>query len=203
MNQEGSPFYTVRGAQPRPVPDQQETRWSRRGSLILVAVMFGWMLVVFAAATIAESHDPNVEVPLDVNLGVIVMPADGWYSAAKVWDVGPTGLSLQSSGAYVAFWAEEYSGTNDDLLSEMVDGLERNFDSFRVLPAAATTIAGNLPGITALFSGVAQYGRVEGEIVVVTYNGMCVVMRAEAQEGQLSKVQDDLDYMLDNLVVPR
>ena len=54
------------------------------------------------------SNDPNVEVPVEVNLGVIVTPANGWYSAARVWDAGPDGISLQSSGAYVAFWAEEY-----------------------------------------------------------------------------------------------
>ena len=61
-------------------------------------------------------------------------PADGWYSAADVWDVGPTGLSLQKAGAYVAFWAEEYIGTNDELMAEMVDHLER---AVRVVPRPA------------------------------------------------------------------
>jgi hypothetical protein len=203
VRQEDSPIYRVRGAQPQPVPSNQEARWSRRGSLILIAVMFGWMVLVYALSAVAAPHDPNDEVPTEVNLGVFVTPADGWYSAAEVWDVGGTGLSLQNSGAYVAFWAEEYPGTNDDLLSELLESLDQQYESFRALPAAATTVAGDLPGMVALFSAVASYGRVEGELAVTTYGGTGVYMWAEAREGQLAQVQGDLQFMLDNMVVPR
>lgn len=159
--------------------------------------------MVFVLATATASKDPNVEVPVEVGLGVIVTPANGWYSAAKVWDVGPTGLSLQNAGAYVAFWAEKYIGTNDDLLAEMVTILEGQYESFRVLPATAITVAGDLPGLTAVFTGTAPYGRVEGVLAVTTYKGTMVIMQAEAEQGQLAQVQGDLDFMLSSLVVPR
>jgi hypothetical protein len=203
MNQMGPSMYSNVGAQPRPLPDDDERRSSWRGALILLAVMFGWMILVFALATATASNDPNVEVPIEVNLGVVVTPADGWYSAAKVWDAGPTGISLQSSGAYVAFWAEEYAGANDDLLAEMLASLDGQYESFRALPAAAITVAGDLPGLAVVFTGTAPSGRVEGELAVATYGGTGVVMWAEAQEGQLSQVQSDLDSMLSSLVVPR
>lgn len=169
----------------------------------MLAVMFGWMVLVFALAAATASNDPNMEVPVEVNLGVIVTPANGWYSAAKVWDAGPTGISLQSSGAYVAFWAEEYPGTNDDLLAEMLSTLEGQYESFRALPGRAVTMAGDLPGLTVVFTGTAPYGRVEGELAVTTYGGTMVMMQAEAEEGQLAQVQGDLDFMLGSLVVPR
>lgn len=169
----------------------------------MLAVMFGWMILVFSLASATASNDPNVEVPVEVNLGVIVTPANGWYSAAKVWDVGPTGISLQSSGAYVAFWAEEYTGANDDLLSEVLTILEGQYESFRALPETVVTVAGDLPGLALVFTGTAPYGRVEGELAVATYGGTGVVMQAEAQEGQLAQVQGDLDFMLGSVVVAR
>jgi hypothetical protein len=171
--------------------------------MIVLAVMFGWMILVYILSIAVSPRDPNVEVPIEVNLGVVVTPADGWYSAADVWDTGPTGISLQSSGAYVAFWVEEYPGGNDELLAEILDILRQQYESFRVLPAVATMMAGDLPALSAVYSGVADYGHVEGELVVGTHGGIGVVIEAEAQEGQLARVQGDLDYMLDTLVVPR
>ncbi len=196
-------MYSSLGAEPRPLPDDDERRSSWRGSMILLAVMFGWMILVFLLASATASNDPNVEVPVEVNLGVIVTPADGWYSAAEVWDVGPTGISLQSSGAYVAFWVEEYAGTNDELLAEMLTILEGQYEHLRALPGAAVTVAGDLAGLAVVFSGTASYGRVEGEVVVATHGALGVTMWAEAPEGQLSQVQNDLDSMLSGLVVPR
>jgi hypothetical protein len=167
----------------------------------VLAVMFGWMILLFSLSVATASRDPNVEVPTEVNLGVMVTPADGWYSAADVWDVGPTGISLQSSGAYAAFWADEYAGSNDDLLAEMVASLDSQFESFRTLPAASIETSG-IAGLLTVFSGVADYGRVEGELAVFTRSGVGVVMWAEAQEGQLARIQDDLEFMLDSLVIP-
>jgi hypothetical protein len=196
-------MYSSLGAEPRPFPDGEESHSAWRGGLILLAVMFGWMILVFSLASATASNDPNVEVPIEVDLGVIVTPANGWYSAAKVWDVGPTGISLQSSGAYVAFWAEEYAGANDDLLAEVLTILEGQYESFRALPETVVTVAGDLPGLALVFTGTAPYGRVEGELAVATYGGTGVVMQAEAQEGQLAQVQGDLDFMLGSVVVPR
>jgi len=203
VDPEGSSIYTVRGAQPRPLPSEQEVRWSRRGSFILVAVMFGWMLLVYILSAAVGSRDPNVEVPLEVGLGVVVTPADGWYDASRAWDTGPSGISLQSSGVYVAFWAESFAGTNDDLLTEALASLESDYDALRVLPAAARMVAGGVPALISLFSATTDYGRVEGELAAVTSAGVGVLMWAEAQEGQLAKLQDDLDSMLDTMVIPR
>ena len=81
--------------------------------------------------------------------------------------------------------------------------MEGQYESFRALPAAVVTVAGDLPGLAVVFTGTAPYGRVEGELVVATYGGTGVVMQAEAQEGQLAQMQGDLDFMLSSLVVPR
>ncbi len=204
MNQVDSSMYFPLGAQPRPMPEgdgEEPSSW--RGPLILLAVMLGWMILVFALASATASNDPNVETPVEVNLGVTVTPANGWYSAAKVWDAGPTGISLQNSGAYVAFWVDGYGGNNDDLLAETLTILQGQYGSFRALPATVVTVAGDLPGLAVVFTGTTSYGRVEGELVVATYGGMGVAMQAEAQEGQLAQVQDDLDLMLASLVMPR
>jgi hypothetical protein len=171
--------------------------------MILVAVMFGWMVLVFVLAQSVASKDPNVEVPVKVNLGVIVTPADGWYSAAKVWDAGPTGVTFQNSGAYVAFWAEQYEGSNEDLLSEWVGILRQQYDSLRTLPATATTVAGGIPALASVFSGVVYNERREGEVVVSARDGLGVVMWADAGEGQLARIQGDLESMLDGMVVGR
>jgi hypothetical protein len=204
MNEMGPSMYSLPGVQPQPHSDGGQERPSTwRGPLILLAVMFGWMILVFALASATASHDPNVEVPIAVNLGVMVTPANGWYSAAKVWDAGPTGISLQSSGAYVAFWADEYAGSNGGLLKETLSILQGQYESFRALPETVVTVAGDLPGLAVVFTGTAPYGRVEGELAVATYGGVGVMMQAEAQEGQLARAQDDLDFMLAGLVVPR
>jgi len=196
----GAPIYTVRGAQPRPMPGGGSS-W--RGSLIVVAVMFGWMIFAFALAAIAAPSDPNVEVPVALGEGVIVTPGDGWDSAADAWEVGAGAVSLQSSGVYVAFSAEPFTGTNDDLLTEVLDSLEPDFESFRVLPTTATTVAGDLPGLIALFSGESEHWGPENEVVVATTGSVGVVMLATAPAGQLARMQDDLDSMLETLVVPR
>jgi hypothetical protein len=203
MNEGGTPIYVTRGAQPRPTPVAGTKRSSRRGSLILVAAMFGWMLFVVLLAAIASPNDPNVEVPVDIGLGVIVTPADGWYSAAEAWDVGEGAVSLQSSGIYVAFSADAYTGTNDDLLSDMLADLKPDFESFRVLPATSTTMAGDLPALSVLISGASDNWGAESELVVATSDGVGVVMLATGPAGQLTQVQGDLDTMLDTLVVPR
>jgi len=178
-------------------------RASWRAPLTVVTAMFGWLFLVFVLAALAAPNDPNVEVPIEVGKGVIVTPADGWYSASGVWDVGPDAISLQSSGVYVAFMVEDYGGTNDELLAEMLETLEPDFESFRVLPAAATTVAGDIPGLVALFSGASKEWGAENEIVVATHGGLGVIMLATGPAGQLSRMQADLDTMLDDLVLPR
>lgn len=199
----GPPFYTSRGAQPRPVSSSVAGRSSWRGSMILVAVMFGWMILVFILAAAVAPLDANIEVPVDIGKGVIVTPADGWYSAEKVWDVGSGGLSLQKSGVYVAFVVEDYSGSNDELLSEQLAALEEDFQSLRILPAGPILVARDVPGLVALFSGTSKYWGSENELVVATTGGMGVVMLATASKGQLDQVQGDIKTMLDTLVVPR
>lgn len=204
MNQAGPPIYSMWGAQPQPAPEEGAKRSSWRGSVVLVVVMFGWMLLVFAMAAVVARNDPNIEVRTPVNLGVVVTPADGWYTAADLWDVGGTGIALQSSGVYVAFWAKPYQGTNDELISEWLNDLERDFESFRALPAVPVTVAGDLPGLVVHFSGMSEeLGGEEDELVVTSYGGIGVAMWARAQAGQLAWVQKDLDSMLRSLEVPR
>jgi hypothetical protein len=203
MDQFDTPIYKVRGAQPQPVPNSGAAKTPWRAPMILVAAMFAWLFIVFGLAAIVAPNDPNVELPLEVGKGVMVTPADGWYSAADVWDVGPDAVSLQRAGVYVAFLAEEYPGTNDELLAEMLEILEPDFDSFRVLPAAGITVAGDLPGLIAIFTGVSDKWGPENEVAVATTGGLGVVMLATGAQGQLSRMQGDLETMLQNLEIPR
>jgi len=204
MNQfEDTPIYRVTGAQPRPVPSGPGTRSSWRGAWTVIGIMFGWMIVTFALATIAAPNDPNVEEPVPVGYGVVVTPADGWYDASEVWEVGEDGIALQKSGVYTAFWVAPYDGTNEALLDEQLGYLTQDFDSHRVLPAAATTVAGGVPGLSTLVTGVSESWGPENELVVAVSDGVGVVMLATAQSGQLARLQDDLDAMLETMVMPR
>ncbi len=178
-------------------------RSSARGALLVLAVMFGWLLVVFTMSAIVARNDPNMELPVEVDLGVVVTPADGWYSAADQWDVGESAVALQKSGVYLAFWVGEYRGSNDELMTEVLQELRPGFDSFRALPARSVTVAGDLAGLLVYFSGTTEWGQEENEVVVVSYRGISVVMLAEAQPGQLSWAQGDIDTMLSTLEVPR
>jgi hypothetical protein len=183
--------------------DDQMSRSPWRGVLITVAVMFGWLSIVYAMSAAVARNDPNVEVPVTVSRGVIVTPADGWYSATDVWDVGESGISLQKSGVYVAFWVDQYDGTNDTLMSAVVDQLSPSFGSFHALPAREVTVAGDLPALLVNFSGITDWGHEENELVALSYQGTSVVMLAEALTGQLNWVQGDIEKMLDTLEVPR
>jgi hypothetical protein len=204
MNGAGdSPIYVVRGARPRPLPGGDTNRSSWRGSLIVMAIMFGWLILMFVLAVIASPNDPNRDAPVNVGLGLVVTPTDGWYSAAEVWDVGENAVSLQKAGSLVAFAAEEYSGSKEQLLEEQLSILDRDFDSYRALPASATTLAGDVAALVSLFTGVANSSRLEGEVVVATSAGRGIIMLAVAPQGQLSLVQTDLSHMLAALEVPR
>ena len=199
----GSPIYTVRGARPRPVPSGEELRSSWRGSMIVVGIMFGWMILTFALATIAAPNDPNVEAPVAVGRGVVVTPADGWYDASTAWDLEEGAIALQKSGVYVAFSALAYDGANEDLMAAQLGYLESDFESPQVVPASPTTVAGDVPGLAALVMGVSDYWNPENELVVATRAGTGLIMLATAPSGQLARMQDDLDKMLDTLVMPR
>ncbi len=171
---------------------------------MVVLVMFGWMVLMLGMGALVARSDPNVEVPVEVSLGVVVTPADGWYSAADRWDVGEDAVSLQSSGVLAGFWVVRFQGTNDEYLITWLDYFQREFDQFRPLPAAPVTAAGDLPGLMVHFSAVsADLGQEEDELVVVTHGGIAVAMWVRAEPGQLAWVQGDLDSMLYRLVIPR
>jgi hypothetical protein len=198
------PVYSSWGAPPQPVLGGEPKRSSWFGSSIVVLVMLGWMVLVLGLGALVSRNDPNVEVPVEVALGVVVTPADGWYSAAERWDVGEDAVSLQSSGVFVGFWVERYQGTNGEYLDGWLDDLAQEFDRFRPLPAASVTAAGDLPGLMVYFSGVStDLGQEEGELVVVTHGGIAVAMWVRAEPGQLAWVQGDLDSMLYHLAIPR
>jgi len=103
----------------------------------------------------------------------------------------------------VAFAVESFAGTNEALLSEQIDFLKQTFSSYRELPLSSTTLAGDVPALKVLFSGVVNSSRVEGEVVVATSAGTGVIMLAQASPDQLASVQRDLDDMLRTMQVPR
>jgi hypothetical protein len=141
---------------------------------------------------------------VEVGLGVVVNPADGWYSADDDWEIGGEGVALQHSGVLAFFWAEEYQGTTEEYLAEVVAGLQQAYESFSTLPAGGVRVASDLLGLKVHFAGVSPgQGREEGQLAVVTHRGIGVTMWVRTWQGQMAWVQADLDFMLRNLVVPR
>jgi len=165
--------------------------------------MFGWILVILGIGAVVARNDPNTETPITVGLGVVVTPADGWYSATDEWEVGDSGIALQKSGVYVAFWVDKYRGTNEDLLASVSDELSPFFESFRQLESQPVTIAGDLEGLIARFSGITDAGYEEDLLAVLAYDGTGVVMLAESLPGQMRWAQGDIYFMLRNIEVPR
>ena len=203
MNQGGAPIYTARGARPRPAPSAAAGRPSWRGPILLAVVMVGWMFFVLALAAISAPAGTDAGTALQIGRGVTITAPGGWTSAADVWQVGPNAISLRKAGVLVAFAAEAYDGADRGLLADQSAELEGQFDSYRALPAAPTTIAGDLPALMVLFSGSAKSGRLEGELVVAVRGGTGVVMLAVAPADHQRSVQGDLDRMLATMVVPR
>ena len=202
MNGPEGPIYTFPGAAPMPGPSGNGTAGTGRPTLILGLVMMGWLVAMMALAAFGGGTGEGTAARATIDRGVVVTPAAGWTSATDEWDVGPGAISLKRAGVVVAFAAQAYEGTAQALLTGQQSALESEFRSFRGLPAGKVTVAGGLTGLETLFSGVAQGGRLEGEIVAVVHNGSGVVMVAVAPFGQLRLVQDDIDQMLDTLVIP-
>ncbi len=165
--------------------------------------MIGWLLFTLLLASIAAPAGADKPEPIELGRSVTVTPAAGWTSAADVWEVGPNAASLKRAGAVAVFAAEAYDGSAEELLALQLDDLRSEFDSFRALPAAESSIAGSLPAMTVLFSGIADSSRLEGELVTAAQGGTGVVMLAVAPAGQLPRVQADLETMLESMVVPR
>jgi hypothetical protein len=165
--------------------------------------MIGWLLVNLSLAAFASPAGEETPAPVELGQGVIVTPAPGWTSAADVWDVGPNAVSLKRAGVVAVFAADAYDGSTEDLLAFQVDDLEAQFDSYTDLPPAESTVDGELPALTVLFSGTADSSRLEGELVAATDAGTGVVMLAIAPAGQLPRIQADLDAMLSSIVIPR
>jgi hypothetical protein len=166
--------------------------------------MIGWMLFVMALGAFSgPTAGAAQQTPTSLRQGVTMTPAPGWVSAQDVWNVGPDAVSMQHAGVLVAFAADSYSGTTQELLDQQVGDLKAQFGSFRSLPPASTTIAGGVPALKVLFSGTADSGALEGELVVGTIGGTGMAMLAVAPAGQVVQVQADLDAMLNSLVIPR
>jgi hypothetical protein len=166
--------------------------------------MIAWMLFVMALAGFSgPTTGAAQQTPASLRQGVTVTPAAGWSSAQDVWNVGPGAVSLQHAGVLAAFAAGSYSGTTQQLLDQQLGDLKAQFGSFRSLPPASTSIAEGVPALKMLFSGTADSGDLEGELVVGTIGGTGLVMLAVAPAGQVAQVQADLDEMLNGLVIPR
>ena len=165
--------------------------------------MIAWMLFVMGLASFSgPTAGAPAQTPASLGRGVTMTPVDGWASAQDVWNVGPGAVSLRRAGVLAAFAADSYSGTAQRLLDRQLGDLKAQFGSFRSLPSASTTIAEGVPALKVLFSGTADSGDLEGELVAGTIGGTGVVMLAVAPAGQVAQAQSDLDAMLDSLVVP-
>jgi hypothetical protein len=164
--------------------------------------MIGWMFFMMALAAFGGATSPTAQQPVSLDRGVTVTPAEGWTPAADVWEGEAAQVAFKRAGAVVAFAAEAYDGDAQALMDEQFADLESQFSSFRSLPPASTVIDGGLQAVSVLFDGVTGSAELEGELVTASRDGTGVVMLAFAPLGQLRRVQDDLDVMLENLVVP-
>lgn len=141
--------------------------------------------------------------PVTLGQGVILTPADGWASAANVWEVGPGAVSLQKAGVLAAFAADAYGGTAQELLDEQLASVRNDFRTLRLLPVAPSVVSGDMPALKVLFAGTSVSRSLEGELVVAATGRIGVVMLAVAPPGQIARAQSDLDEMLHGLAMPR
>ena len=175
-----------------------------RATAILGVAMVGWMFVMLALASISGLTGAGADAePASLGRGVTVTPAPGWSSAADVWEVGTNQVAYRRAGVIAAFAADAFGGGPDDLLAQQLDELERQFSSLQTLPPAPVTVAGGLPALRVLFTGVSSSGDLEGQVVAAADGGTGVVMLAVAPFGQFRRVQDEVDEMLASMVVPR
>lgn len=166
--------------------------------------MIAWMFVVISLSGFSDFGAGATLPPTTLGQGVTLTPAPDWESARSVWDVGPGAVSLQHAGVLVAFAADSYDGSTQQLLDDQLAGVRGQFSSFRSLQPAATTVAGGVAALKVLFSGTAaNSGDLEGELVTAATGQTGVVMLAVAPAGQIGRVQGDLDAMLDSLSIPR
>jgi len=165
--------------------------------------MFAWFLVVLILSAASGGGAAPTPQSFELGQGVVVTPADGWTTAENVWDVGPNAVSLKSSGVLVVFAADSYAGSAQGLLDAQLGAAREQFGSFRSLPAGEATLASGGSALRVLFSGTAESSDLEGELVVVTTGQTGVVMLAVAPAGQITRVQADLDQMLESLSIPR
>jgi len=202
VSRAAGPIYTLRGAGPRPLVPQKGDVSTSRPTVALGVVMVGWLFFMMALAALGGASGPGTAAPVTLDRGVIVTPAEGWTSAADIWNVGPGAVSLKRAGAVVVFAANSYDGTAGALLEDEVRQLRSQFSSFRSLPTGTLTVAGGIPAVNVLFSGTAESGQLEGELVAASWGGTGVVMVAVAPFGQLRQVQGDIDEMLAKLEIP-
>lgn len=184
------------------LPASRGASGSGRSVTILGAIMIGWMFLTMALAVFGGGGGDETVAPVTIGRGVTVAPASGWSSAEDEWPVGPNETALKRAGVIVVFAADAYGNDAQALLDEQLTDIEGEFASLRTLPAASMTIAGDLPALRVLFSGVSGSARLDGQVVTAARGGTGVVMLALAPSGQLRRVQDDLDEMLATLVVP-
>lgn len=189
---------------PRQAPVVRRTRSGWRPTLVLGAIMLGWLLIMMVVSTAAgQSGKLPAGQPVSVAQGVTVRPPSGWSSAAKVWNVGPNGVSMQKGGVIVVFAAGSFTGTSQQLLDDQLGQLKQQFSYFQSLIPDSVTVAGSLAGRRELFNGTQNGASLDGEMVAVSAGGTGVVMLAIAPTGQLSRLQGDFDQMLRSLGIPR
>ena len=162
-----------------------------------------WLIIISALSGFAGVAGGATLPVQPLGQGVTVAPAGGWESAQNVWKVGQGAISLQRSGALVAFAAYAYTGNTQQLLDDQLSSIQQQFGRFSSLPVAQTTLANGQPALKVLFSGTSNSSDLDGELVAVATGQTGVVMMAVASTGQLSRVQGDLDQMLDSLVIPK
>ncbi len=179
----------------------EESARNRRGTTLLALVMMGWLFFTMALAAFAGDAPSSLE-PVSLERGVIVTPAPGWSSAQDLWEPGPSQTAFKKAGVVSGFVADADERDAQAILDEQIADIESQFSSVRVLPVASLSIDEGLPALRVLFDGVSGSAELEGELVAASRDGTGVIMLALAPVGQLRRVQDDLDAMLETLVVP-
>jgi hypothetical protein len=166
--------------------------------------MLGWLFLIMIVATaVGQSGELPAGAPIAVSQGVTVRPPSGWSSAARQWAVGPNGVSIRKGGVIVAFAADLFSGTSQQLLADQLSQLKQKFGYLQTLPPDGITVAGSVQGKRELFTGTQNGSPLDGELVAASSGTLGVVMLAIAPAGQLRALQGDIDQMLSTMGIPR
>ena len=163
------------------------------GGVLLIVTWGG-----YALADVTEA------APMTIAPGVEIQLAEGWELSSSTED--PPGAVLVAGSGYLYVAVVESQQFGLELLSSYVEGpLGEGATSFAVSPPTELPPWGeSVSAVRASYTGRWEglWFPIEGEVTVVSYQGLSVLYDGWADQGQYDIVRNDIDAMMTAAAVP-